>query len=158
MALERHWVYRKAFWKSYFKGEYISDAWVVFGPTGAQIAEQAFHKTGDESWRSFSRFGRGSGFESNHAALILRIGDLVVVDWSHNGKCWIWNDSNPKAPSFYESGYGANQLRKARFGQVHGGSDRYSWQQKVAEHIRQHTGIEMTVTDYKVNYEYEMTH
>ena len=153
MALEHHWVYRKAFWTAYLKEDYITDAWVVFGPKGAAKAQQSYRLTGDESWRSIGHFERGDGsFEKNHAVLILRIGDIVVVDWSHNGKCWIWKHSNPDAPAFYKRRYVANALRRADFGQVHHYSDQYLWQGKVEQYIRQQTGIEMNRADYRVKY------
>lgn len=156
VAIKRMWKYRRAFWEAVYDERVVSAAWVVFDPLGAAEARRAF---GPEA--SFGQFRRGSLIERGHSVLLLRIGAGVVADWSHNGKCNIWNNAEARgAPRLYQPTYKASELRIAgtvtdnlyepTFTVVHGGAATYHWQRKVADKIYQMTGVRVPQTKYRV--------
>lgn len=77
--------------------------------------------------------------------LLLRIGDLVIADWSHNGTMRFWRDHSPGVPIFYEQAYVANTLRQ---GAIHEERHLGAWQDRASAFIRRHTGIHMSPQDY----------
>lgn len=144
----RMWRYRRKFWTAYLDD--VQDAWVVFGPEGARLARRRAVETGDESFRKFARFST-SGAQSSHAALLLKIGDLVVAEWSHSGKCRMWVSSGRAIPELYESEYAVHALREGEWETSHHGNEHYSWQFKVASKIRAHTGVSKRQISYRVD-------
>ena len=153
VALERMWVYRRAFWEAIYRADLISEAWVVFDASGARAARRAFGKE-----VSFATFD--GSVQSGHAVLLLRIGRGVVAEWSHNGKCHIWNDAEERtAPRLYRRSYAPNSLRSygndsihhSTFAVTHWPHDGpNSWQSKVANKLHQMTGIRIPSSSYKV--------
>lgn len=151
--MRRMFKHRKAFWEAVYNMDLIQDAWVVFDQTGAAIARQLFGKD-----LQFARFE--DGVQSGHTVLMLRIGDSLVVEWSHNGKCIIWNRHEASdAPRLYRSKYSAHELRhhtandvvgSSDFAVAHMGSDTLSWQRKVAEKLYRLTGKRIKESTYMV--------
>ena len=123
----------------------ISDAWVVLGTTVARDAKRFFQ--GESN--AYGRFSRGSGVKSVHAALIMRIGDLVVTEWNHHGKYRVWLEGNPGIPAFYQASYSRDNLvRSPTFEASHFGAEKGRWQQKLAEKIAEWTGVKVTHREY----------
>lgn len=153
VALERMWVYRRAFWQAIYGAGLVSEAWVIFDASGARAARRAFGKE-----VSFATFD--GSVQSGHAVLLLRIGRGVVAEWSHNGKCHIWNDADDRtAPRLYGRSYtpdavrsyGNDSLQSSIFAVTHWPHDGVnSWQSKVANKIHQMTGIRIPSSSYKV--------
>jgi hypothetical protein len=140
VAKGTHWRYRKAFWMSYFERDLIDEAWVLFGREASWQARQAF--------REATGFGKIDGGLSNHCVLLLKIGDLTIADWSHDGKCRIWRASNKQAPKLYLPSYSTGTLQSAaNFEQAHRGSDRHNWQESIANYIHKATGAWVTKAD-----------
>jgi hypothetical protein len=140
------WPYRRAFWEgvySYYEERGLPvEAWVAFGDRGARRARSSFGSSA-----SFGRLtGERKQVEPGHAVLLLKIGNVFIADWSHNGKCNLWLDSNvPNCPKLYRGTYGSDEVR-VDFGRDdwegphaaslrHGGSDNYRWQDKIAEKL-----------------------
>jgi hypothetical protein len=73
----RHWNERRPFWLGYYEMGAIEDAWVAFGPKAISRAGRFEH--------TYARLDNAS--DTAHSALILRIRDLIIVEWSHNGRC-----------------------------------------------------------------------
>lgn len=150
------WRYRRAFWEGIYNMGLVSEAWVAFGPIGGIKARQRFGK--EVSCGSVETSGKG--VESGHAVLFLRIGDALVADWSHNGKCNIWSRADlPDAPNLYRLKYGSgevvipssgNLVTVDRLSVSHTSTESYGWQRKVAERIRVLTGRRIQETDYVV--------
>jgi hypothetical protein len=140
------WDYRRAFWAAYIDGQFVRDAWVAFGAMGQAYATRLAQDTSD---RNMSRFGRlNRSHEGTQAVLLLRIGDLVIGDWSHNGALRIWRSDNPAAPSFYRRDYEAAELRRnSDFSRVHSYPPG-AWQADTAQFIRRHTRIRIEPRDY----------
>lgn len=136
------WDQRRKFWTKYLDAEMISKAWVAFGADGALRAQNAARRTNDMSLSMFGRLERGQGRLPQHAALIMQIGDLVIVDWSHNGKYNIWRKADQKKPEFFRKGltygdYAPPDLMNAPINGAHLGK----WQERVAQVIRSETGL-----------------
>lgn len=142
-----HWEYRKAFWMYYLDNNHAQEAWVAFGSTGAARCRQAGYRGG---------FGQLKGALGDHAVLLMRMGDLVIADWSHNGTCRIWLSNNPKAPRLYQEHYHGDDLKircdMDGYGKTatnntlgdgvrHYGSQKGKWQNLVSGFIQYHTGI-----------------
>jgi hypothetical protein len=158
VAKERMWKYRRRFWESVYDAGLVREAWVVFDSYGAAEAQRVFGKKA-----SFGFFVRGGRklVEQGHTVLLLRIGNGVVADWSHNGKCNIWNDAEaPGAPKLYRGSYTSDEMRLSSgatdavnnptFGISHMGAENGNWQSKVAAKIHQMTGVRIAPSRYMV--------
>jgi hypothetical protein len=137
------WAARRQFWTRYLRANLISAAWVVFGSDGARRADHAARNQADSGLSLFGRLGSGGGRTAEHAALIMKIGDLTVVEWSHNGSWNVWRRSDRNHPTLFRHNdrhrpdYQPSEL-------MHGplrGAHQSSWQWRVAEIIRSETGL-----------------
>lgn len=137
------WAERRKFWTRYLDADLISAAWVAFGADGANRADRAAARTNDKSLSMFGRLSSGSGRSSQHAALIMRIGDLTIAEWSHNGKYNIWTRGDKGHPTLFKHNnrrwpdYDPAELMYAPTS----GSHMSGWQNRVAQIIRDHTGL-----------------
>ena len=144
-AWMEHWKFRQAFWAAYLRKGFIDDAWVVLGEEAQKVAKLAFRD-------SAPRFGRlrASG-DKKHSVLLIRIRELVIAEWSHNGTCRVWANSNSTTPGFYEFDYTGDQLREdSDYSQRHHGAPQYTWQMELAGYIRRQTGIQMFTREFSV--------
>ncbi len=158
VAPPEHWSYRRAFWSALYDRHYISDAWVVFESHGARTARAMFGK--DISFATFD----GGGVQTGHSALLLRIGSLIVAEWSNNGKCSIWNQARGEdGPAMFRKGYKAAELRKeiisGRPGQrkapeqgvfLHHGSPEYRWQGEIRDYLGRNVNIYLRPSEYEL--------
>jgi hypothetical protein len=157
VAPPHQWQYRRAFWTAVFEAGLIRSAWVVFDPAGAAVAMKAF---GDAA--SFGRF-TGGAVQPGHSVLIMRIGNSVIADWSHNGRCNIWESANESgAPQLNMSLYRRSDVRKALPGSMgelasnrlgvytHASAESGLWQRRVAKHLRTITGVLVPPEAYDV--------
>jgi hypothetical protein len=137
------WAQRRAFWTQYLKNNAISAAWVAFGADGAERAKRAARTSGDRGLSMFGRLSSGNGRTSQHSALIMTIGDLTVVEWSHNGKCYIWRRLDAGAPKLFQhssgpwADYEPSELMGAPIDVSHSGY----WQGRIASILREHAGV-----------------
>lgn len=144
-AQSHMWAARRKFWSAYYENKFMLEAWVAFATDGAKLARQLADERDNPATRSFGSLARGNGVVRDHAVLIMQIGELVVADWSHNGKCHIWLPWNENAPKLYRRSYGKRDLvNGSDFQKVHIGS----WQPDVHDFIRRNTGIKMMTMDY----------
>ncbi len=141
----RMWKSRRRFWTAYL--DYIEDAWVVFHTVGTELAERMAIDTDDDSFSQHGKFSRGP-YDASHAVLLLTIGDLVIAEWSHNGACRIWKRGDPRAPTTYRQRYDAYALRNGWWKQSHVGDRDGNWQMKVAQKIRNETGVSVSKSAY----------
>lgn len=145
------WKYRRAFWSAYVSRGLTKGSWIAFGAKAQVVARQAAREAAATEEGKL-RYGRLVGGDSRHSVLFLRIDNLVIADWSFNGRLRIWRDGNPTAPNFYQTKEPYNN----RF--VRRGADRElvhwpvkgwgNWQGKAEEFIRRHTGIQIAASDY----------
>jgi len=137
------WAERRKFWTAYLRADMISAAWVAFGSDGARRADRAATQTRGSGLSMFGRLSTGSGRTPQHAALIMRIGDLTIVDWSHNGSWNIWKRRDPHHPVLFRHNrqrlpdYAPAELMNAPAKGPH----MSGWQFKVANIIKAETGL-----------------
>jgi hypothetical protein len=144
VAPKHQWDFRRAFWNAYIGKGVVANAWVAFGSTGAQVAGKIADSTSDSLMR---RFGKLGGAGADQAVLLLSIGDLIVADWSHNGRLRIWRKTNRDAPEFNLDTYAASDLRTgSEFETVHLPPE--GWQAKTEAYIRRHTRIGLNEFEY----------
>jgi hypothetical protein len=138
------WTHRRAFWNAYFKKGFVLDAWVAFGREGARLARSVSDGVGDEEM-AYGELVRPPNIKQ--AVLFLRIGDLLVADWSHLGSVRIWRRDNENAPELYAPHYGTSSLRQGcDFEDTH---DQHGhWQAQTHAFIERHTGIRLERSSY----------
>jgi hypothetical protein len=155
----RMWLYRRAFWKAYVEAEpqIVDDAWIVFGSAGVSHARAAAERTAEPALRQFGRLEPGPGRSPNHACLLMRIGDLTIAEWSHNGRCYMWPPGTKGAPKLGQTRYYADELAHpqaaldghSHIGIVHRDPERFGWQTRVAQHIHDFTGLKTLRRDWR---------
>jgi hypothetical protein len=144
-ADKNHWLYRRAFWSAYLARGAISDAWVVLGPAARQIVRRDLKEVQNDA----GTLSSGEGAQGNHSVLLLRIGNLTIAEWSHNGKCRIWVAGNRTSPRLYEARYGRRQLMDGcDWDKAHMGSEEGRWQSQIAQQIERHTRIRVPSSEY----------
>ena len=122
----------------------IVDAWVVLG----EDARRAARNVWSEVPKHASLSGAG---DASQSVLLLRVGSLTIAEWSHNGRCRVWQDGARSAPRFHAASYAKTDLRNAPdFEIAHMASDSYSWQMKLADYIRRETQCDVRQPEYKV--------
>ncbi len=144
---EEHWNYRRAFWKSYIDSQAVDDACVALGREGFAIARQTIEKDA----LAVSMLNEASPAS---CVLLIRIGDLVIAEFNHNGKCRFWRATHQNAPTLHADQYNDSRLRveppSCLEALSHGGSSTYAWQRKFRDFIRKHTGYQVRDHDFKV--------
>lgn len=152
VANDHHWKYRKAFWKAYFDKDYFDEAWVAFGPDAMIHAQRLFGA-------NFSAGKLENAGQSNQSVLLVKIKDLVLAEWSHNGKCHAWKSNDQYCPTVYQPIHFASHLKQHSMqikdeyryaGISHQRSENYHWQKLLAYFIYDETGIRIQESDFRV--------
>lgn len=133
------WKDRAKFWGHYIDHEFVSEVWVVFGPDAYR---QAIRLVKEGEIKSRSAFGvlEKENIQPIHSAILMKIGDLIVSEWTHDGKIRIYSSSNPRKPKFYSTRYSPNSIRddsSPDFVKVHLGA----WEYDVETYIYRATNI-----------------
>ena len=92
---------RRKFWEYYFEKGLISDVWVVLGPNALHVAQGVFFNNEEEDYQSL-RYGRLRSSRNDHSALLMKIGNLIICEWSHLGKVRFWTSKCNTAPKFFQ--------------------------------------------------------
>jgi len=151
-AKPSHWIYRRAFWKAFYDTGLMEEAWVAFGPEGESEARFVFGQKA-----SFGTLEHdGKPVEKGHAVLLMRIGNLTICDWSHNGRCIIWPKGDQRAPQLYQASYRSGDLAPANapdggLSVTHHASNNYTWQRQIADFIRGKLGVSVQEHDFQVS-------
>lgn len=144
-AQSHMWAARRKFWFAYYENKFMLEAWVAFAATGADLARKLAAERDNPAIRNFGTLNRGTGVVKDHAVLIMQIGELVVADWSHNGKCHIWLPGNEDSPKLYKRSYDREELiNGSSWDKKHLGA----WQTDVHGYIQRNTDIRMMTRDY----------
>ncbi|QAZ67265.1 EH signature domain-containing protein [Solidesulfovibrio carbinolicus] len=146
----RMWLMRGKFWRAFHRKGYIDQAWVVLGLNGVREVKRIIARTDASPGKalSYAELTQSTNI-ANHIALIMKIDSLIVVDWSHNGRCHIWHERNSAAPALYKRFYRKDDLESAS--EKPGPYTHYahgSWRESVANHIREQTGRSISPNDY----------
>jgi hypothetical protein len=130
----RHWAARKTFWMRYLNAGVIADAWVALGPLARTEAREFLSR----SSQSYAVLKTGGGVKKNHSAIVLRIGNLVITEWSHSGSFRAWMSDAPPCPKLYKQSYSRGELVSDPAYEV---AHHSSWQSRIANLIYDETGI-----------------
>lgn len=143
------WQYREKFWMAYYRHGYIEEAWLALGKSAhSHVQVMRKHIKPME-------YGRiESGALANQSVLLLRMGDLVFVEWSHNGSLRAFKVDSNRAPRLYRSTYRGDDLKSIfsldfhpvprAFPQLpHSNSIGGNWQRLARDFIRKHLNINM---------------
>jgi hypothetical protein len=144
---DRMWPYRQAFWNAYLKRGVISEAWVVLGYDVARRARNFL--TGHE--QGYGKLASGSQARPSHAVLIMRIGDLIITEWSHMGKYRLWHADNRNAPKLYKykQSYSRRELvNEPDMDGSHHNPENATWQRTLASLINDWTGVLIAYKEY----------
>jgi hypothetical protein len=103
---DRQWYYRQAFWRACLRKMPTAEVWVVLGPglAGRAAAVRDLQDT----------FGRldGGGAAADQAVLLMRLGNLVLSEWSNVGPVRAWDVSDRACPRLYKpTRYTVDELR-----------------------------------------------
>jgi hypothetical protein len=93
-----------------------------------------------------------TGGTQDQSVLLLRIGDLVFCEWSHNGALRAYQFGSGTAPLLYQSLYGAAELKTPLSLDFHDGANQNTWlahsnseggtwQRKARDFIRKQTSV-----------------
>ena len=140
---DKQWAHRKAFWSAYQKKGVISAAWIALGPQAKRLA-------GAELMMSSGKVS-GGGVQQNHSVLLMKISDVTVAEWSHNGKCRFWLPPNPRKPSLFRPAYEGTELNdyaEPDYAVSHHGSDTGHWQERIASWLHSYAGVRIYRSSY----------
>jgi len=107
---------RRDFWIKYFDRGIIKDAWVILG-TKAENQMQLLNQQSDEY--SGLEWAKLSGGRSDQCALLMKVGNMTVMEFSHSGKVRMWGEKdgstnfNSSVPRLRQKLYKADNLRAA---------------------------------------------
>ncbi len=104
-ALDLHWRYRRAFWSAYLNHGAIEDAWLAFG-SKVLASARAERELG-------GAYSKVIGASSKHAALLMRIGDTIYCEWSHDGALRAWGKGDRHAPRLGSESYSREELTRS---------------------------------------------
>ena len=141
------WQYRQKFWTAYFKAGHIDEAWVALGPDAAVVLKRL-----DDTKQL--KYAHLLGSESSQSVLLIRIGQIIFCEWSHNGRLRAQRIDSPAAPTMYKTYYESDALRFESLdfnngltqdpGLVHFNSPNGGWQERARLFIQKATGIRIT--------------
>lgn len=143
------WRYRSKFWMAFYDAGHIEEAWLAMGFDARNVARKLLV---DERGMGFGRLEGGAA--SNQSVLILKIGNIVFTEWSHNGSLRAYLDDDRQTPKLYQSSYHGSDLRDPISLDFHDGANMHpelrhmnsaggTWQRKARDFIRHHTGLYM---------------
>ncbi|WP_151972728.1 EH signature domain-containing protein [Erythrobacter sp. EC-HK427] len=100
------WKQREAFWIAYLDEGLVTDAWPALGSRAKHQIDSLIRQSGERP-----EYGQIRGGPSQSSSIIMQIGDLRISEWSDNGSCRFWSDTDPGAPKLYAKVYDGGKLR-----------------------------------------------
>jgi hypothetical protein len=133
---------RRDFWIDYFNKGMVSDAWVILGNDGLKEARR-YKMSGDPDFASLE-WAQLNGASSSQCILLMRIGEVSIMEWSHSGACRVWKQGDSNAPSFSKRRYEKGELmRKVSIPDldriVHDKPGR--WKDKIRTRVNAYSGL-----------------
>ncbi|RIJ22071.1 hypothetical protein D1224_10890 [Henriciella barbarensis] len=134
------WDERERFWLGYLEAGHISDAWFALGPRAKEDIRKIIAASGERV--DFATLNTGGGSDASHSSLLMKLGDLVIAEWSHNGACRFWGSEHPQAPKFFGKTYETRRLKAmADGGSFFHISHMSNWQARFAGQIYRATNL-----------------
>lgn len=149
LTADEIWRHRERFWMAYYEHGAIEEAWLALGSQAAGHAQREFSK---EDWAQYGLLV--SGATPDQSVLLLRIGHMIFMEWSHNGSLRASAYTDTGVPAMYLHEYRGEELREVASYDFHNGqnqrpelrhmnSDGGTWQRKARDFIAQHTGVRL---------------
>lgn len=126
------WQPRREFWWDLYERGEIDAAWVAFSPIAAATAQRL---TVDKDTSGKFEYGQqtAGGSRVKTSLLILKIGNCIVVEGSHNYKVQVFREADRRAPRLYQEHYDCERIRlEPRHRQQ---AHHVGWQNRVRELI-----------------------
>ncbi|MFG6415482.1 EH signature domain-containing protein [Roseateles sp. DC23W] len=150
LTADEIWRHRERFWMAYYDHGAIEEAWLALGSQAAWHAQRAFSKA---DWAQYGALV--SGATSDQSVLFLRIGQMIFMEWSHNGALRACAYTDADVPAMYLPEYRGEELRNVESYDFHNGqnqrpqlmhmnSEGGTWQRKARDFIAQHTGVRLS--------------
>lgn len=150
LTADEIWRHRERFWMAYYDHGAIEEAWLALGSQAAWHAQRAFNKA---DWAQYGALV--SGATSDQSVLLLRIGQMMFMEWSHNGSLRACAYTDADVPAMYQPEYRGEELRAVVSYDFHNGqnqrpqlmhmnSEGGTWQRKARDFIAQHTGVRLS--------------
>ncbi len=147
-ALDRMWKERRDFWLRYFKNKLVSDVTLILASSSDKLAKRIRESNEESNHLNWSKLLGGS---SNHSVILMKIGDIIISEWSHNGATRFWKSNQIGAPEFHKRIYNAAELRKdsipLKFGAVESTSLIHDsdgkWRKKLEKNIEYFSGVKI---------------
>ncbi len=148
------WAYRKAFWLAVHRTNAVANIRIAVGDGilsafGMVKLKNCFG----------SHLARLDDTDEHRCALILEINDLIVVDFTHNAKCRVWQTGRKQREWFSQTRLlrgefrdGTDKILRPHYsepGIAHFSSENYGWQDALAEYFRAHSSIRISRRDYE---------
>ena len=149
LTADEIWRHRERFWMAYYERGVVEEAWLALGSQAAWYAKREFSSA---DWAQFGLLV--SGATSNQSVLFLRIGQMVFMEWSHNGSLRACAHTDVDVPAMYLTEYRGEELRDVVSYDFHDGqnqrpelrhmnSEGGTWQRKARDFIARHTGVRL---------------
>lgn len=98
------WQHRQEFWTPYYRQGYISEAWAVLGPDAHRYVKRKYQGAD-------LAYGLLAGqSDERQSVLLMRMGDYLFCEWSHNGKLRSTALGSTQAPKMYAKKYDTDDL------------------------------------------------
>lgn len=141
---DRHWKTRRAFYKAYLDIKAIDEAWIVAGNDAEEIKSHFCIPN-----MNYGQFSLESSEDCDSSALIMRIKNIVLVEWSCIEKYRLWNYLSSDSPLFYKKFYHYHELNYSPiFEAGHIGTTRGEWQDVLSNYIKDNTGRALIFHEY----------
>ena len=149
--------YRRRFWEAYFHAGHILEAWIALGEQAVEQL-QKIDQSGKLGYGELSYAKILGQISPNQCVLMLRMGNILFCDWSHQGRLRAISASAKQAPKLYQTEYELFQLRFPTTldfndgqlddpGLLHYESELGGWQDTARHFIGQHLGIHLDLAD-----------
>jgi hypothetical protein len=145
-AVDRQFKPRKAFWLKYFEKSVVSDVALILATDANKVARKMRAELDNAEYMQWATL---SGTLSNQSVLLMRLGDLIIAEWSHSGAMRFWQADGKSVPTFHAKEYQGSELRndsiKVRVGSGYRDSVIHSangeWMRWASGAIKHHTGL-----------------
>ena len=156
--MRSQWGYRRAFWLAVHRTGAVSEIRIAVG-------RGIVNAMGDVRLKDLfgSKLAKLDDTDERRCALLLRLNELTIVDYTHNAKCRVWRTKSRQNKWFssvelLREEFQDRQDMKIRShysetGISHFNSESYGWQDAVADFLRTHSKIVLK----RFHYEYQQT-
>ncbi len=144
-AVDRQFNPRKRFWLRYFERGVVSDLTLVLASDANAVARRTRGQSAESEYMKWASLNA----LPDQSVLLMRLGDLVIAEWSHNGAMRFWKADSRSAPQFHLKDYSGADLRSGSIKIKVGSGYRDSivhtpngqWMTWASNAIEFHTGV-----------------